>query len=50
MVTTATVSAIVVVFAPAETVPRRLVHVLDETLARMGEFTGGRETARWVAS
>jgi DNA/RNA-binding domain of Phe-tRNA-synthetase-like protein len=48
MVTAATVSAIVVVFAPAEMDPRRLVRVLDETVARMGDFTGCRETARWI--
>ena len=47
MVTTATTSAIVVVFAPAETNGARLAHVLDATVARMGEFTGCRETARW---
>ena len=49
MVTTATVSAIVVVFAPVEMDGRRLVQVLDQTVARMGEFTGCRETARWTA-
>jgi DNA/RNA-binding domain of Phe-tRNA-synthetase-like protein len=48
MVTTATVSAIVVVFAPAEMEPRRLVHALDQTVARMIEFSGCRETARWT--
>ena len=47
MVTTATTSAIVVVFAPAEMNGARLAHVLDATVARMGEFTGCRETARW---
>jgi len=50
MVTTATVSAIVVVFAPAGMEPRRLVQVLDETVARMGEFTGCRENGRWLSS
>jgi DNA/RNA-binding domain of Phe-tRNA-synthetase-like protein len=49
MVTTSTTSAIVVVFAPAEMAGRRLVQVLDETVARMGEFTGCRETSRWTA-
>ena len=48
MVTTATVSAMVVVFAPAEMEPRRLVHVLDQTVARMADFAGCRETARWM--
>jgi DNA/RNA-binding domain of Phe-tRNA-synthetase-like protein len=49
MVTTSTVSAIVVVFAPAQIEPRRLVQVLDDTVARMSEFTGCHETSRWVA-
>jgi DNA/RNA-binding domain of Phe-tRNA-synthetase-like protein len=48
MVTTSTTSAVVVVFAPAEMAGRRLVQVLDETVARMGEFTGCRETSRWT--
>jgi DNA/RNA-binding domain of Phe-tRNA-synthetase-like protein len=50
MVTTATTSAIVVVFAPVEMEPKRLVQVLDETVKRMGEFTGCRETSRWTAT
>jgi DNA/RNA-binding domain of Phe-tRNA-synthetase-like protein len=49
MVTTATAAALVVVFAPAETDAARLTRVLDATVARMGEFTGCRETARWMA-
>jgi DNA/RNA-binding domain of Phe-tRNA-synthetase-like protein len=49
MVTTATVSAVVVVFAPAEVDGSRLDRVLDETVARMAEMTGCRETARWRA-
>ena len=49
MVTTETVSGVVVVFAPAEMDPKRLVQVLDQTLARMADFTGCRETARWTA-
>ena len=49
MVTTSTVAAIVVVFAPSEMDRRRLGQVLDETVARMGEFTGCRETSRWTA-
>ena len=48
MVTTSTTSAMVVVFAPAEMDSRRLIQVLDETVARMVEFTGCRETARWT--
>jgi len=48
MVTMATVSAIVVVFAPVVMESGRLTRVLDVTVARMGEFTGCRETARWM--
>ena len=47
MVTTSTVSAVVVVFAPAALEAARLDRVLDVTVARMGEMTGCRETARW---
>ena len=47
MVTTGTVSAVVVVFAPAELDAARLDQVLDVTVARMAEITGCRETARW---
>ena len=47
MVTTGTVSAVVVVFAPAALEAARLDRVLDVTVARMGEMTGCRETARW---
>ena len=50
MVTTATVSAVVVVFAPAVMESGRLARVLDVTVARMGEFTGCRETARWMGT
>ena len=46
-VTTATTSALVVVFAPAELAADRLARVLDRTAARMIEFTGCRETSRW---
>jgi DNA/RNA-binding domain of Phe-tRNA-synthetase-like protein len=48
MVTTGTTSGMLVVFAPRETTPERLTHVLDVTSARMTEFTGCRETARVV--
>ena len=48
MVTTETVSAMVVVFAPAEMDPRRRVQVLDQTVARMADFTGCHETERWM--
>jgi DNA/RNA-binding domain of Phe-tRNA-synthetase-like protein len=47
MVTTGTVSAVVVVFAPAELGAARLDQVLDVTVARMGDITGCRETGRW---
>jgi len=47
MVTTSTVSAVVVIFAPVGLDVARLDHVLDVTVARMGEITGCRETARW---
>ena len=47
MVTTSTVSAVVVIFAPVGLDLARLDHVLDVTVARMGEITGCRETARW---
>ena len=50
MVTTSTTSAIVVVFAPAEMSAARLREVLDATVARMTEFTGCHETARWMAT
>ena len=46
MVTTATVRALLVVFAPREIDERQLVQVLDVTSARMAEFTGCRETSR----
>ena len=49
MVTTSTTAAIVVVFAPVEMERRRLVQVLDETVARMAEFAGCREASRWTA-
>ena len=42
MVTTATVGALVIVFAPHETEPRHLAHVLAITSERMTEFTDGR--------
>src|SRR5688572_33470611 len=48
--TTATVSAIVVVFAPVVMESGRLARVLDVTVARMSEFTGCRETARWTST
>ncbi len=48
MVTTATTSALVVVFAPRELQMDWLVPVLDTTVARMAEFTGCREIGRFV--
>jgi DNA/RNA-binding domain of Phe-tRNA-synthetase-like protein len=50
MVTPATHSAIVVVFAPVETTRARLAQVLDVTVERMADFTGCRETARWIST
>jgi DNA/RNA-binding domain of Phe-tRNA-synthetase-like protein len=46
MVTTATTSALLVVFAPREVDARRLEQVLDSTSSRMQEYTGCREVAR----
>ena len=40
MVTPATTRALVVVFAPFELEPQRVIHVLDVTAARMREWTG----------
>jgi DNA/RNA-binding domain of Phe-tRNA-synthetase-like protein len=48
MVTTETVRALLVVFAPRDVDTRRLTTVLDMTSSRMAEFTGCRETAREV--
>jgi DNA/RNA-binding domain of Phe-tRNA-synthetase-like protein len=42
MVTTATRTGLLVVFAPAEITPERLTTVLDVTGARMADFTGAR--------
>ena len=48
MVTTATTQAMLVVFAPLDLEPQRLMEVLDVTSRRMSEFTGCREIAREV--
>jgi len=48
MVTTQTTRALLVVFAPPEVEPGRLVQVLDETSRRMQAYTGCREAARFV--
>jgi DNA/RNA-binding domain of Phe-tRNA-synthetase-like protein len=48
MVTTSTTRALVVVFAPRDLEGKRLSRVLDATSQRMQEFTGCRETARFV--
>jgi DNA/RNA-binding domain of Phe-tRNA-synthetase-like protein len=48
MVTTATQSAIVLVFAPRDTPQDVLARVLDATVARMADFTGCREVTRRV--
>jgi DNA/RNA-binding domain of Phe-tRNA-synthetase-like protein len=47
MVTTATTRALLVVFAPIDIDKAHLTRVLDGTSARMTEFTGCAETARW---
>ena len=47
MVTVATTRALVVVFAPLSLDDNRMTRVLDTTAARMHEFTGARETARY---
>jgi len=48
MVTTGTVRALLVVFAPRDVDARRLASVLDATSGRMTEFTGCRERAREI--
>jgi DNA/RNA-binding domain of Phe-tRNA-synthetase-like protein len=48
MVTTATMDALVVVFAPGDVAPSRLRQVLDTTAARIGQIAGGREVRRLV--
>jgi DNA/RNA-binding domain of Phe-tRNA-synthetase-like protein len=46
MVTPSTRNALVVVFAPHDYPSTRLRDVLDETSARISQYTGARETAR----
>jgi DNA/RNA-binding domain of Phe-tRNA-synthetase-like protein len=48
MVTTATTEALVVIYAPREVAPPRLVEVLDATADRLRQIAGGRETHRLV--
>ena len=48
MVTTGTTRVLVVIFAPHELGDARVGRALDVTSARMTEFTGARETARWT--
>ncbi len=48
MVTTETVRALLVVFAPRDVDARRLATVLDMTSSRMAEFTGCRESGREI--
>jgi DNA/RNA-binding domain of Phe-tRNA-synthetase-like protein len=45
MVTTATVRALVIVFAPSEVDPGRLKHVIAVTSQRITEFTGARQSS-----
>ena len=49
MITTATTSALLVVFAPHELDMARLTAVLDATATRMREFTGCREVSRYIS-
>ena len=49
MVTVATTSALVVVFAPRELESSRLSQVLEMTSNRMAEFTGGATRALFIA-
>ncbi|MGQ0733503.1 MAG: B3/B4 domain-containing protein [Acidobacteriota bacterium] len=48
MVTSQTVGALVVVFAPREVTAARVSRVLDLTAARMADLVGGREGGRHV--
>jgi DNA/RNA-binding domain of Phe-tRNA-synthetase-like protein len=48
MVTAATRAVLVVIFGPQELPRDWLVSVLDTTVARMTQFTGGREIGRFV--
>jgi DNA/RNA-binding domain of Phe-tRNA-synthetase-like protein len=48
MVTTATTSALLVVFAPRDVDTARLTRVMDVTSERMQQYTGCRETGRLV--
>jgi len=50
MVTTATSSAFVVVYAPSDIDVARLTQVLDATAARMADIAGGRETHRLICA
>lgn len=50
MVTTQTIDALVVVFAPAEIDRSRLTTVLDITANRITELGGGREVARLICA
>jgi DNA/RNA-binding domain of Phe-tRNA-synthetase-like protein len=50
MVTTNTAHALLVVFAPREVDAATLAHVLDTTSSRMTEFTGCRESSRWMGT
>jgi DNA/RNA-binding domain of Phe-tRNA-synthetase-like protein len=49
MVTTATTAALVVVFAPIDVAATRLEQILNATVERMADFTGCRETARFIS-
>lgn len=49
MVTSSTVDALIVVYAPATVTSADLERVLDRTAARVHAVVAGREMARWVA-
>jgi DNA/RNA-binding domain of Phe-tRNA-synthetase-like protein len=49
MVTSATVDALIVIYAPAAVSRPELGTVLDRTAARVAATVGGRERGRWVA-
>ena len=49
MVTTETTRAMLVVYAPRDVDERRLTQVLNETSARMTQFTGCAETTRTIS-
>jgi DNA/RNA-binding domain of Phe-tRNA-synthetase-like protein len=49
MTTSRTRAVLAVVFAPRTVTREKMGQVLDMTAARLGEYSGGRETDRWVS-